>query len=136
VGEPAADARPVLYGFADADSCRKACRWLDRFGPAYDFVELRQQRPEASLLRQWASRAGGWDALTDRAGKAWKNLLPQRRHPASDAEWTLLIREHPGVLRLPLAVLADGRVLAGFTGGGYEKAFGKRPPPTAGSPLD
>ncbi|MGN6228653.1 MAG: ArsC/Spx/MgsR family protein [Dyella sp.] len=115
----------VLYGLAGTDACRKACAWLDRFGHAYRFVDTQRERPAPEALKAWAQAAGGWDALADRGGKAWKNLLPQRRNPESDPEWTLLIREHPGVLRQPLAVLADGRVVAGFTGGSYEKRFGK-----------
>ena len=115
----------VLHGLAGTDACRKACAWLDRFGHAYRFVDTRRERPAPEALKAWAAAAGGWGALVDRGGRAWKELLPQRRNPESDPEWTLLIREHPGVLRQPLAVLADGRVAAGFTGGGYEKLFGK-----------
>lgn len=115
----------VLHGLGGTDACRKACAWLERFGHAYRFVDLQRERPAPETLQQWAQAAGGWDALVDRSGRAWKQLLPQRRDPQSDPEWTLLIREHPGVLRQPVAVLADGGVLAGFTGGLYEKRFGK-----------
>ena len=115
----------TVYGLAGTDACRKACRWLDRFGPAYRLVDVQRERPEPALLRSWAQELGGWDALVDRGGRAWRALLPQRRQPASDPEWTLLIREHPGVLRLPVLVAADGRVAAGFTGGSYERLLGK-----------
>lgn len=115
----------VLHGFESADICRKACAWLDRFGHVYGFVDLGCERPSPERLKAWATAAGGWDRLVDRGGRAWKALLPQRRDPQSDPEWTLLIREHPGVLRQPIAVLPDGRVAAGFTGGSYEKLFGK-----------
>ena len=115
----------VLYGLAGTDACRKACAWLDRFGHAYRFADTQRERPAPEALKAWAQAAGGWDALIERGGRAWKNLLPQRRNPESDPEWTLLIREHPGVLRQPLAVLADGRIAAGFSGGSYEKLFGK-----------
>ena len=115
----------VLHGLAGTDACRKACAWLDRFGHAYRFVDTQGERPAAEALKAWAQAAGSWDALIDRGGRAWKSLLPQRRNPESDPEWTLLIREHPGILRQPVAVLTDGSVLAGFTGGLYEKRFGK-----------
>ncbi|MGA0585830.1 ArsC/Spx/MgsR family protein [Dyella sp. KRB-257] len=115
----------VLHGLAGTEACRRACAWLVRCGHAYRFVDTRRERPAPEALKAWAQAAGGWDALVDRSGRAWKNLLPQRRNPESDPEWMLLIREHPGVLRQPLAVLPDGTLLVGFTGGQYEKRFGK-----------
>jgi arsenate reductase-like glutaredoxin family protein len=99
--------------------------WLDRLGPSYRFVDLQRERPEAATLKTWAASLGSWDALIDRSGRAWKSLLPQRQQPGSDPEWTLLIREHPGILRQPIAVLPDGRVAVGFSGGIYERLFGK-----------
>ncbi|MCE5232116.1 MAG: ArsC/Spx/MgsR family protein [Mizugakiibacter sp.] len=115
----------VVYGLDGCDACGKARRWLDRFGPPYRFVDLARERPEPAALKAWAAALGGWGALVDRGGRAWAGLLPQRKHPDSDPEWTLLIREHPGILRHPVAVLADGRVAVGFTGGSYERLFGK-----------
>ena len=115
----------TLYGFASCDTCGKARRWLQRFGHVHDFVDLQVSRPDADTLRAWAAAAGGWEALADRGGAAWQRLLPARRHPATDPEWILLIREHPGVLRHPLAWLEDGRIGLGFSGGQYEKLFGK-----------
>lgn len=125
MSERAPAAVTMLYGLDGTDACRKACAWLDRFGHAYRFVDVRSERPTPEALKSWAQAAGEWSVLVDRGGRAWKNLLPQRRDPQSDPEWTLLIREHPGVLRQPLAVLADGRVAVGFSGGSYEKLFGK-----------
>jgi Spx/MgsR family transcriptional regulator len=125
VTEAAADALLAVYGLDGTDSCRKACHWLDRFGPPYRFVDVQQQRPDPARLRAWAQALGGWDALVDRSGRAWSGLLPQRQHPASDPEWTLLIREHPGILRQPITELLDGRICVGFTGGSYERLLGK-----------
>ena len=124
-----AEAGPLpavtVYGLDGTDACRKACHWLYRFGPAYRFVDLQRQRPEPELLKAWAHALGGWEALVDRGGRAWGGLLAQRKHPASDPEWTLLIREHPGILRQPITELPDGRVAVGFTGGSYERLLGK-----------
>lgn len=125
MAEATPDAALVVYGFAGSDSCRKACRWLDRFGPPYALVDLQKNRPEPALLKAWAAALGGWNALVDRGGSGWNGLLQQRRNPGSDPEWTLLIREHPGILRQPVTVLPDGRVAAGFTGGIYERLLGK-----------
>lgn len=125
MAEAESDDVLAMYALVGTDVCRKAMLWLDRFGPSYRFVDLQRERPEAATLKTWAVSLDGWDALIDRSGRAWKGLLPQRQHPGSDPEWTLLIREHPGILRQPIAVLPDGRVAVGFSGGLYERLFGK-----------
>ena len=125
MAEVAPDAALLVYGLDGSDACRKARNWLDRFGPPYQFVDTQKQRPEAASLKAWAAALGGWDALVDRGGSGWKGLLQQRRNPGSDPEWTLLIREHPDILRQPVTVVADGRVAVGFTGGIYERLLGK-----------
>ncbi|MDE1899059.1 MAG: arsenate reductase [Xanthomonadaceae bacterium] len=117
--------RLTLYGLVACDTCGKAQRWLQRFGHECDFVDLAAVRPDVGTLLAWAAAAGGWEALVDRGGSAWQRLLPARRRPASDPEWTLLIREHPAVLRHPLAWSDDGRIGLGFSGGQYEQRYGK-----------
>ncbi len=53
----------------------------------------------------------------------WRNLPEARRTPRSDPEWSLLIKEHPALVRRPLVVTADGDVSVGFTNGAFEKLF-------------
>jgi Spx/MgsR family transcriptional regulator len=125
VAEAAADAVVIVYGLDGTDVCSKARNWLDRFGPAYRFIDLRRERPEPDVLKAWSASLGSWDALVDRSGAGWKGLLLQRRNPGSDPEWTLLIREHPEILRQPITLATDGRVAVGFTGGIYERLLGK-----------
>jgi Spx/MgsR family transcriptional regulator len=125
VAEAAADAVVIVYGLDGTDICSKARNWLDRFGPAYRFIDLRRERPEPDVLKAWSASLGSWDALVDRSGAGWKGLLLQRRNPGSDPERTLLIREHPEILRQPITVVPDGRVAVGFTGGIYERLLGK-----------
>ena len=114
----------MLYGLPNCDTCRKARNWLDRHGIGHAFVDYRAQRPEPDTLRDWARQAGGWDKLVNKSSPTWRNLLPQRRNPQSDPEWTLLIREHPALLRRPL-VLREGALLGtGFSDQRFGGWFG------------
>ncbi|MHB8446401.1 MAG: Spx/MgsR family RNA polymerase-binding regulatory protein [Rudaea sp.] len=113
----------TLYGLEKCVTCQKARNWLERKKIAHAFVDYREQRVEPATLRQWAKAVGGWDKLVNRTGMTWRNLLPSRKAPGSDAEWLLLIKEYPALVRRPLAVLDDGSVHQGFADKLYSRLF-------------
>ena len=112
----------ILYGLDTCDTCRKARKWLDRRNIAHTFVDYRKQPIPAATLKAWAQQLGGWDRLANRSSTTWRNLPEARRAPASDPEWTLLIKEHPAIVRRPVAVVGDA-VHLGFSDATYKKIF-------------
>ena len=115
---------PTLYGLDTCDGCRKARNWLQRFGIAHDFVDLRAQRQPPETLKAWAAQLGGWDRLVNKASTTWRQLPEARKAPASDPEWTLLLKEYPALVKRPVLVGDDGTVSVGFTDNGYKLRFG------------
>ncbi|MEO7063129.1 MAG: Spx/MgsR family RNA polymerase-binding regulatory protein [Dokdonella sp.] len=113
----------TIYGLDKCDTCKKARNWLDRHHVAYTFLDYREHPIAAATLREWAPPLGGWEKLVNRASTTWRSLLPARRSPGSDAEWTLLIKEYPALIRRPLIVLGDGTVQQGFTDKLFAKTF-------------
>lgn len=113
----------TLYGLNTCDTCRKARNWLSRHEIENTFVDYREQPISAEKLKEYANAVGGWEKLVNRSSMTWRNLPEARKTPGSDAEWTLLIREHPALVRRPLVVTADGDVTVGFTNGAFEKLF-------------
>jgi Spx/MgsR family transcriptional regulator len=115
-----------VYGLDTCDTCRKARNWLQRFGLPHQFVDYRAQRVPADTLKDWAAQLGGWDKLVNRASTTWRQLPEARKSPASDPEWTLLIKEHPALVKRPVLVTADGAVSVGFTDNAWKLRFGIR----------
>ncbi|TZF91148.1 Spx/MgsR family RNA polymerase-binding regulatory protein [Cognatilysobacter lacus] len=114
----------TLYGLANCDTCRKARNWLKRFDVAHDFVDYRDERASPETLVAWRDALGGWDAMTNKSSTTWRNLAPSRKAPQSDAEWKLLLREYPQLIRRPVVVTDDGVVTQGFTDNAFKKRFG------------
>ncbi|WP_129135589.1 Spx/MgsR family RNA polymerase-binding regulatory protein [Luteimonas sp. YGD11-2] len=114
----------TLYGLKNCDTCKKARKWLDRFGVAHGFVDYRDTPQPPDVLAGWAQQAGGWDALVNRSSTTWRTLPANRKAPGSDAEWKLLLREYPQLMRRPVVVTDDGVVTQGFTDNGFKKRFG------------
>ena len=114
----------TLHGLANCDTCRKARKWLDRFGVEQAFVDYREHKPSPETLRAWRDALGGWDAMVNKASPTWRNLPPNRKAPGSDAEWNLLLREHPTLVRRPVVVTDDGAMTQGFSDNGFKQRFG------------
>ena len=112
-----------IYGLDKCDTCKKARNWLDRQQIAYEFIDYRAHPIAAASLKEWAPALGGWEKLVNRASTTWRNLPEPRKSPGSAAEWTLLIKEYPALIRRPLLVMADGRVLQGFNDKLYSAWF-------------
>ena len=116
---------PTLYGLTNCDTTRKARNWLVRQGVAHAFVDYREQRVPPATLRAWADTVGGFAALVNRSGTTWRGLPKARQAPGSAAEWTLLIKEYPQLVRRPVVVRADGSVSVGFSDVLFKRLFPK-----------
>ena len=121
-----------VYGLEKCSTCEKARKWLAKHGIEHRFIDYREQRVPAPVLRDWAKALGGFDKLVNRTGMTWRNLPPARKEPGSDAEWTLLIKEYPALVRRPVVVLAQGNISLGFTDKLFTRLFAN-PSATAGS---
>ncbi len=116
----------AVYGLDNCDTCRKARNWLGRFGVEHAFVDYRAQRVPPETLKDWAAQLGGWDKLINRASTTWRQLPEARKSPATDPEWTLLLKEHPALVKRPVLVTEDGAVSVGFTDNGFKLRFGMK----------
>ena len=114
----------TLYGLSNCDTCRKARKWLDRFDIAHAFVDYRDHRQAPETLLDWQQQRGGWDAMINKSSTTWRALASHRKAPATDAEWKLLLREYPQLIRRPVLVTDDGVVTQGFSDNGFKTRFG------------
>ncbi|MCY7355427.1 MAG: Spx/MgsR family RNA polymerase-binding regulatory protein [Lysobacter sp.] len=113
----------TVYGLNNCDTCKKACKWLERFGVAHAFVDYRDNRQSPQSLTDWARQAGGWDTLVNKTSTTWRTLPPNRKTPGSDAEWQLLLKEYPQLIRRPVVITEDGVMSQGFSDNGFKQRF-------------
>ena len=116
----------TIYGLTNCDTCRKARKWLDRFEVPYEFIDYRDQRQSPETLLAWRDTLGGWDAMVNKSSTTWRNLPQARKTPGSDAEWKLLLKEYPQLIRRPVVVTDDGTVTQGFSDNAFKARFGLR----------
>ena len=71
--------------------------------------------------------------MVNKSSTTWRNLSPHRKAPGSDAEWKLLLREYPQLIRRPVVVTDDGGVSQGFSDNTFKQRFGARPASKGGA---
>ncbi len=114
----------TLYGLNNCDTCKNARNWLKRYGIEHEFVDYRHQRQSPETLVAWKDALGGWEAMINKSSTTWRQLPENRKAPGSDAEWKLLLKEYPQLIRRPVVVTDDGVVSQGFSDNGFKKRFG------------
>lgn len=113
-----------VYGLEKCSTCDKARKWLEKHKVDYRFIDYREQRVPAEMLKDWTRQLGGWEKLANRTSMTWRNLALSRKDPQTDPEWILLIKEYPALVRRPVVVREDGSVSAGFTDKQFATLFG------------
>jgi len=114
----------ALYGITSCDTVRKARRWLETRGIAYEFVDLRAGGLDRAKLVTW-SDALGWDQLVNRRSTTWRNLPLDRRESIGDSENLIqLLLEQPTLIKRPVLERSDGVLLVGFDAERYREQLG------------
>src|SRR3546814_1188772 len=111
----------TLYGLKKCDTCRKARKWLDRFGVAHEFIDYRDEKPGPETLVEWARQAGGSESLINKSSTTWRQLPDNRKGAASEPGWKLVLRDNPQLVRRPVVVSAKGVCGRGFGDNGYKR---------------
>lgn len=116
-GMPAIESnmKPLFFGYASCDSCRKARRWLEAHGIEYDLRDIVARPPRAEEIAGWLGRSDRPLArFFNTSGVRYRELgLKERIRTAADEELLALLASDGKLVRRPLLVTAD-RVLVGF----------------------
>lgn len=91
-------------------TCRKARRWLDARGFAYETVDIRYLGTRPELVEQVVDAVGPAGAVNKRS-KAWREQ-PYKPELTRDAAVHLIVSD-PRVLKRPIFI-RDGDVVLGF----------------------
>ncbi|MDF1722570.1 MAG: Spx/MgsR family RNA polymerase-binding regulatory protein [Minwuia sp.] len=101
-----------VHGLKNCDTCRKARKWLDAEGIAYQFVDVRSDGLDRSDVERWAATIG--EKLINRRGTTWRGLSGDEQAQADGKEGTIdLALAYPALIRRPVFTRGP-RVLQGF----------------------
>ncbi|MES9988525.1 MAG: ArsC family reductase [Candidatus Thiodiazotropha endolucinida] len=110
-----------LYGIPNCDTMKKARRWLDEHGIAYQFHNYKKVGVDEKLLRQWVDRVG-WEALLNRRGMMWRRLDDSVKAEINEENAIRVMLETPSIIKRPV-LETDKTLNVGFTEEAYSKLF-------------
>ncbi len=111
-----------FYGYKKCGTCRKAEKFLERSGAAYQFIDITEQPPTATLIKTIAQQADvPLKKLFNTSGVQYRELkIKERLASLSDKEIVALLAGNGRLIKRPL--ITDGqRATVGF----HEELFAK-----------
>jgi Spx/MgsR family transcriptional regulator len=104
---------PTLYGIPNCDTVKKARKWLDAQGIAYNFHDYRKAGVAEAALADWVD-ALGWEVLLNRRGTTFRKLADDDKADLDAGKALRLMIAHPSTIKRPVVTSGEGAPLVGF----------------------
>jgi Spx/MgsR family transcriptional regulator len=101
---------------------KKARKWLDSHGVAYEFHDYKKLGVDEQRLRAWVKQAG-WEVLLNRRGMMWRKVPDDVRAAIDEASAIELMLSTPSIIKRPV-LEHEGVLRVGFRETDYEALFG------------
>ncbi|ADM97487.1 ArsC family reductase [Dickeya dadantii] len=113
----------ILYGIKNCDTIKKARRWLENHQIDYRFHDYRVDGLKGERLQFFIDRMG-WQPLLNTRGTTWRKLEEAYRNTiVNEAAAKAVMLEQPALIKRPLLVADDGKILLGFSEDSYQYFF-------------
>ena len=111
--------------YPPCSTCKKAKAWLDGRGIAYEARHIKEQNPSYEELSQWLKISGlPVKKFFNTSGLQYKALNLKDKLPGMTVEEQLRLLATDGMLvKRPIVVTDDGKVLTGFKVAEWESAL-------------
>ncbi len=117
----------TLLCYPKCGTCKKAEKWLQEHGIAYDYRDISIENPTEEELREWAEKSGlPLKRFFNTSGMIYREQqLSQKLPTMSDDEKFALLATNGMLVKRPIALTDSGDVLVGFKEADYEATFVK-----------
>lgn len=103
-----------LYGIKNCDSVKKARRWFDGHGLAYEYHDFRDDGLSAKQIKTWLAQVGA-DRLINRRSTTWKQLSAAEQQQLDSAASVALLEQYPTLIKRPVLVIKGHNIKVGFS---------------------
>ena len=102
--------------YPKCSTCRKAQKWLDEHYVDYDIRDIKTDNPDLAELELWHQASGlPLKKFFNTSGQLYRSLELSKKLPGmSDAEQYALLASDGMLVKRPILVTDDNKVLVGF----------------------
>jgi arsenate reductase len=108
----------TLYGIKNCDTVKKARKWLDENGIAYQFHDFRTDGLTLAQLNDFAERAD-WNTLLNRSSTSWRQLSAVQQTGLTFNKAVQLMLTTPTLIKRPILDTGD-KLIIGFKADHYK----------------
>jgi arsenate reductase len=113
----------TVYQYPACSTCRKAIKWLDTKGIAYDAVHIVDKPPSEKLLKRALSSGVPLKKLFNTSGESYKNGNFKDKLPAMTEAQALKALAADGKLIKRPFVVTEATILTGFDEDAWKEAL-------------
>ncbi|MDD7085932.1 MAG: arsenate reductase family protein [Clostridiales bacterium] len=102
--------------YPKCSTCRKAQKWLDEHDVDYDIRDIKTDNPDLAELELWHQASGlPLKKFFNTSGQLYRSLELSKKLPGmSDAEQYALLASDGMLVKRPILITDDNKVLVGF----------------------
>ena len=102
--------------YPKCSTCRKAQKWLDEHDVDYDIGDIKTDNPDLAELELWHQASGlPLKKFFNTSGQLYRSLELSKKLPGmSDAEQYALLASDGMLVKRPILITDDNKVLVGF----------------------
>ena len=101
-----------VYGIPNCGTCKKALKWLEDNGVAYEFINTKENIPTSEVITAWVDSLGS-KPMRNTSGKSYR-ALGEEKKTWDDTRWIEEFSKDAMLLKRPLFVKDGQAVLVGF----------------------
>lgn len=113
----------IVYGIKNCDTVKKARRWLDARGVAYQFHDVRSDGLDRQTIQSWLQTVD-WKTLLNKRGTTWRQLDDPRKAALDENIAIELMLANPTLIKRPVVTDCSG-CMVGFNEQEYQNRYGQ-----------
>ncbi|MBR3786734.1 MAG: arsenate reductase family protein [Firmicutes bacterium] len=111
-----------VYCYSKCTTCKKALKWLDEQGIAYDLIDIKENNPSREELVKWHAMSGlPLKKFFNTSGQIYRQMELSKKLPDMTEEAQLDLLATDGMLVKRPLVVGEDYVLTGFKEAEWEE---------------
>ena len=111
-----------VYCYARCTTCKKALKWLDEQGAAYDLIDIKENNPSREDLAEWYAMSGlPLKKFFNTSGQIYRAMELSKKLPSMSEDEQLDLLATDGMLVKRPLVIGEDFVLTGFKEAEWEE---------------